>query len=228
MKTSKQRTMRFPLALSGSLAALLLGVAAAYAAPPVQYGNDPATGQPTAEQSAAEQPIERSASTDAAEPQSAQMPASGGNLQALADEHEDLSEFVQALETAGMDRALTGDVAYTVFAPTNGAFEGLEDSGELLQAENRDALIGWVRAHIVADDVDPAMATKIGKAQTVDGGEVTLAGDEENLTVNGLDVVDSDITLGNLRVYAIDGVLDDKPMSLAARFTSDDDEEEAE
>lgn len=157
-------------------------------------------------------------------------------LQKLTLEHDDLSTFVNVVEAAGMAEALTGDTAYTVFAPTNEAFEKSQDGADaaLTEPGRRQELVALLRAHIVADDVDPEMAKKIGSARTVDGGTVKLESRDDTLAIGSATVVEGDIQVGSLRVYAIDGVLPvnaETKDSLAAKASLRDkgaEEEEAE
>lgn len=129
-------------------------------------------------------------------------------LEQLAQQHGNLNTFVQAVREAGMAEALMGTTQYTIFAPTDEAFEQADRSAEeLLQPENREELISLLRAHIVADDVDPQMARTIGTALTIDGGTVDLQTEEDRIQVGQATVVDQDIQEGNLRIYAIDQVL---------------------
>jgi uncharacterized surface protein with fasciclin (FAS1) repeats len=133
----------------------------------------------------------------------------GGSLDQLTAEHDNLSTFVRALETAGLAEELTGGTQYTVFAPTDEAFSSLGRSvEELLAPENREQLVSILQAHIVADDVDPEMARRINEALTLDGSTVTLEEQDGTLMVGDASVVEEDIQQGNLRIYAIDGVLD--------------------
>lgn len=127
---------------------------------------------------------------------------------ALTDEHPNLSTFVEALRLTGLEDTLAEGTAYTVFAPIDEAFEDDED---LLDEDHRDELVELLRAHIVADDVDPVKARTLEEALTVDGGKVELSMDGDTLTVDGAEVVNSDIRLGNLRIYPIDGVLEADP-----------------
>jgi uncharacterized surface protein with fasciclin (FAS1) repeats len=136
----------------------------------------------------------------------------------LAQQQGNLNTFVKALEEAGMADALVGTTEYTIFAPTDEAFEQYDRSPqELLAPENREELISLLRAHIVADDVDPQMARSIGQALTIDGGTVQLQADQEQedrFQVGQASVVDRDIQQNNLRIYAIDQVL--QPSEFAA------------
>lgn len=137
--------------------------------------------------------------------------SSGGSadLDQLVQEHDDLSTFVEALQAAGMTESLTSGTNYTVFAPTNDAFEQMSgmSTEELMQPENRERLISLLRAHIVADDVDEELAQTLNEAQTIDGGSISIDASSDPMRVGDASVVDSGIQAGNLRVYAIDQVL---------------------
>jgi uncharacterized surface protein with fasciclin (FAS1) repeats len=142
----------------------------------------------------------------------------GQQLEQLAQQHGNLSTFVRAVQEAGLAEALVGTTEYTIFAPTDEAFEQHDRSvEELLSSENREELISLLRAHIVADDVDPEMARSIGQALTIDGGTVQLQADQEQegrFQVGQASVVDNDVQQNNLRIYPIDQVL--QPSEFAA------------
>ncbi len=167
----------------------------------------------TAEQTAQETEREAEQTAQQMEQEPGQTDQMNQDLQQLAEEHQDLATFIKAVNEAGMAEALTqSGEQYTIFAPTDEAFESADRSvEELLQPENREELISLLRAHIVADDMDPEMAERIGQARTIDGGTVDLQGSGEELQVGDAQVVQSDIQQGNLRIYAIDQVLSPSP-----------------
>src|SRR5690606_13155902 len=150
-----------------------------------------------------------------------------GQLDQIAEEHDDLSTFIEAVKAAGMEESLTGGTEYTVFAPTNDAWEQMSGLSveELMSPENREQLVSLLRAHIVADNVDENMARTLRQAQTIDGGTVDLSMSGEELRVGDATVVESGIEQGSLRVYAIDQVLE--PTALARADTSDQTESES-
>jgi glucan-binding YG repeat protein len=77
-----------------------------------------------------------------------------------------------------------------------------------MQPQNREELVSLLRAHIVADDVDQELASTIGKAKTIDGGEVDIQAENGELMVGDAKVVDAEsIEMDSLRIYPIDGVL---------------------
>jgi uncharacterized surface protein with fasciclin (FAS1) repeats len=140
----------------------------------------------------------------------------------LIEEHADLGTFVEALRLTGLDETLSSGTAYTVFAPIDDAFD--DDEADLLRDENREDLIELLRAHIVADDVDPERARTLDEALTVDGGRLDLSVEDGELRVGDARVVDSDIRRGNLRIYTIDELLEARPSaSSIALIDSDED-----
>lgn len=144
-----------------------------------------------------------------AQSSSANQHSAGGGLANLGDEHDDLSTFAKALETAGLTDSLSDGTSYTIFAPTDEAFESMRgDTADLMSAENRDELVALLRAHIVADDVDEAQARQLEEAKTIDGETVALKTENGKLMVEDATVVESDIERGNVRIHSIDKVLD--------------------
>lgn len=136
-------------------------------------------------------------------------PSNPERLDELAAERDDLDVFVAAVRAAGLADALTGDTEYTVFAPTDEAFESMSGmtQEELLAPENREELVRLLRAHIVADDLDRQMASDIPEARTIDGGTVSVNVEGEQFTVGNASVVEPDLQRGNLRVHVVDDLL---------------------
>jgi uncharacterized surface protein with fasciclin (FAS1) repeats len=95
----------------------------------------------------------------------------------------DHTTLVAAVKAAGLVETLKGPGPFTVFAPTNDAFENLPDGTVemLLKPENKDALTKVLTYHVVPGRLTfDALAEQIkagnGKAQlkTVSGGMLTV------------------------------------------------------
>jgi uncharacterized surface protein with fasciclin (FAS1) repeats len=141
---------------------------------------------------------------------SSQQRQGDSQLDSVVQMHSDLGTFVEALETAGLVEELAGSTEYTIFAPTNQAFDSMrQDVSELLKPENRQDLVALLRNHIVADDVDPQMARQLQSAQTLDGDTIMISTEGDKLMVGEASVVTPNIQVqgSNLRIYAIDKVL---------------------
>ncbi|MGZ8997295.1 MAG: fasciclin domain-containing protein [Allosphingosinicella sp.] len=105
-------------------------------------------------------------------------------------------KFVDALKAAGLDVTLSGAQPYTVFAPTDSAFEKLESGGSnaLTAHENKAGLVALLTGHIVpgtvtAEDLAGAIDRGKGKAQiaTVGGGTLAFTRSGDFLVVEGPD-----------------------------------------
>ena len=81
--------------------------------------------------------------------------------------------LVAALKAAGLVGALQADGPFTVFAPTNAAFEALPEGtvATLLKPENKATLTNILTYHVVSGNLD---AAKVVKAIKASGGTATL------------------------------------------------------
>lgn len=93
----------------------------------------------------------------------------------------DHSSFVGAVKAAGLDAAMAGSQPYTVFAPSNAAFQKLPGGGQdLMQPAQKGQLTALITNHIVpgvvtSEDLTRAIERGKGKAQiaTMGGGTLT-------------------------------------------------------
>ena len=125
------------------------------------------------------------------------------------------------MQAAGLVETLQGAGPFTVFAPTNAAFEKLPPGTVemLLKPENKDALVGVLTYHVVAAD---AMSAAVGKMIADDGGEhpvktvaggtliAKMNGDKITLTDengNVATVTIADVKQSNGVIHVIDTVL---------------------
>ncbi|MGF1647372.1 MAG: fasciclin domain-containing protein [Kineosporiaceae bacterium] len=133
--------------------------------------------------------------------------ATGDTIVDVAAGNPDFSTLVAAVEAADLVETLSGEGPFTVFAPTNEAFEALPEGvlDALLLPENEETLVSILTYHVVPGEVTSDMITA-GDVATVQGDPVTLA-TEGGVTVNGATVVTADVTASNGVIHAIDAVL---------------------
>ncbi|WP_367715828.1 fasciclin domain-containing protein [Nitratireductor sp. GISD-1A_MAKvit] len=134
---------------------------------------------------------------------------------------KDHTTLVAAVKAAGLVETLSGEGPFTVFAPTNAAFEKLPEGtvDTLLKPENKETLTTVLTCHVVAAD---AMSDAIGKMIADDGGThalETVGGctldakmDGDNITLtdengNVATVTIADVDQSNGVIHAIDTVL---------------------
>lgn len=120
----------------------------------------------------------------------------------------ELSILVSAVKAADLVGTLSGEGPFTVFAPTNEAFEALPAGtlDDLLKPENKDQLVNILTYHVVPGAVMSSMLTDGMEAATVQGDNLTIAlGDQ--VMVNEATVVQADVEASNGIVHIIDKVL---------------------
>lgn len=135
-----------------------------------------------------------------------------------SDQH---STLVQAVEAAGLEATLSGAQPYTLFAPTNAAFQALPNNmaQSLLQEQSRGQLTGILTYHIVpgvvtAADLGRAIEQGDGKAEiaTIGGGNLTATRDGGAIVISDgsggqARVTQADMLQSNGVVHVIDKVL---------------------
>ncbi len=112
-----------------------------------------------------------------------------------------------ALEAADLTEVLSEEGPYTVFAPTDEAFEALPVGAveQLLLPENKDVLIQVLTYHVVPGAV---LSTDLesGNVATLEGSDLAVkVGD--TVTVNNANVLVADIQASNGVIHIIDRVI---------------------
>lgn len=159
--------------------------------------------------------------TAAAPEATSETSMSGMDIVETASGNEDLSTLVELVTAADLVETLQGPGPFTVFAPTNAAFEALPAATlESLQVPaNKDQLAAILTYHVVPEELDAAQITKLAEdgetITTVQGEELTPKVDGDKVTItdaNGdtVTVVQADIDTSNGVVHVIDGVLQPK------------------
>jgi uncharacterized surface protein with fasciclin (FAS1) repeats len=142
--------------------------------------------------------------------------ATPGTIVDVAGANKDFSTLVTAITAAGLTETLAGKGPFTVFAPTNAAFEKLPKGTleTLLKPENKMQLTDILTYHVVSGSVMAADVVKLdGKtAKTVNGAtvKVKLGTDKDGkatVMVNDAMVTTTDVATSNGVIHVIDTVL---------------------
>lgn len=151
-------------------------------------------------------------------------PSISNSIVDVAVGNEDFSTLVAALTAAGLVDTLSGEGPFTVFAPTNAAFEALPEGtlDSLLLKENVDTLSGILTYHAVAAN---ALSSSLvsGDVETLNGATVAVTVGDDGVMVNDSTVKVADIVTSNGIIHVIDAVL--LPPSDAAPEESTESEE---
>jgi uncharacterized surface protein with fasciclin (FAS1) repeats len=130
-----------------------------------------------------------------------------GDIVAVASGNPDFSTLVAAIQAAGLVEVLQGEGPFTVFAPTNAAFDALPAGllEKLLLPENVSVLTAILTYHVVSGKVMSADVTA-GDVPTVEGSTIALTTDA-GVQVNGANVVAVDVAASNGVIHVIDAVI---------------------
>ena len=124
----------------------------------------------------------------------------------------EISTFMELIQAANISKAFEQEGEFTIFAPSNEAFEKLP-AGQLdflKKPENRNELIKVLQAHIISGKV---LTSQLQANQRIQVGqddyiEVASAGAAPNsFTIGGANIVESDIEANNGVIHVVDRVL---------------------
>ncbi len=156
-------------------------------------------------------------SSSAAVPEAQSMAGQSGvkddlsqkNVVQVAIGSKDHTTLVKAVQTAGLVDALSNAGPFTVFAPTNAAFDKLPAGtvDGLLKPEKKDDLTDILQYHV---SVGVYNADQLQDGQSlgqVNGGNITISKKDGKIVVNGTATVLASIPASNGVIHVIDGVL---------------------
>ncbi|MEM8809045.1 MAG: fasciclin domain-containing protein, partial [Cyanobacteria bacterium P01_G01_bin.38] len=141
----------------------------------------------------------------------------------LAGSSEYFELLTAALEAAELSELLSGEGPFTVFAPTDEAFEALPEGmlESLLLPENKDTLVKVLSYHVVADTVLSEELSE-GEITTAEGSDITVSTVDSLIQVNEANVLLADVEASNGIIHVIDQVI--LPPDLAALIESEGEE----
>ena len=163
----------------------------------------------------------------------------------IASSNDDFSILTQAVVFAGLDDELSGNRQYTVFAPTNAAFEALLDAlggdegsltaEEFFVEENRELITNVLLYHVAngnrpaedvveSDQIRSLQETFIKvKSEMMEGETSYFVGNEEN---GYAQITGTDIFAKNGVIHVIDAVMLPPSENNAGDGEDDDDEDD--
>lgn len=122
---------------------------------------------------------------------------------------EKFNTLVAAVKAAGLVETLKGKGPFTVFAPTDEAFEALPDEklDALLKPEAKEQLTKILLYHVVSGEVTSDKVVELNGATTLHGQRVDIKVEEGKVKLDGATVVTTDIKCDNGVIHVIDAVI---------------------
>lgn len=115
--------------------------------------------------------------------------------------------LVAAIEAAGLVDTLNSDGPFTVFAPTDEAFNQLPAGTVDALLQDIPKLKKILTYHVVSGKVLAADVVKLNSAKTVEGSEVTIDTSNGGVKINDATVAAADVNADNGVIHVIDKVL---------------------
>ena len=142
--------------------------------------------------------------------------AATDNIVEVAQANADFTTLVAAVVAADLATTLSGTGPFTVFAPTDAAFEALPAGilEKLLLPKNKAVLAKILTYHVVAGKVLSTDLTETEVA-TVEGSTVAITL-TDGAKVNGATVTTADVMASNGVIHVIDKVLIPASVDVAA------------
>lgn len=127
----------------------------------------------------------------------------------LASSNPDLSTLVKAVQAAGLATSLSNAGPFTVFAPTNQAFDKLPAGTveDLLKEENNSKLGDILSHHTYVGVIKTDQFSDGQKLGMVDGKSLTIIMVDGKPTVNGKINILASVPASNGIVHVVDGVI---------------------
>ncbi len=134
---------------------------------------------------------------------------SNPNIIQVAASSKDHTTLVAAVQAGGLVDALSNAGPFTVFAPTNAAFEKLPAGTVegLLKPDQKDALKNVLEYHTYVGSLKTDYMQDGQSFEQVNGGKVTIRKKDGKIMVNGVATILATIPTSNGIIHVIDEVL---------------------
>ncbi|MFW7378627.1 MAG: fasciclin domain-containing protein [Oligoflexus sp.] len=131
----------------------------------------------------------------------------GNTITDIASSEPEFSTLVGLLERAELTEVLASEGPFTVFAPTNAAFEKLQAEVVDYLIENPEALKAVLSYHVVSGSYDKQALSNATEFTTVQGDALTISGEGDELRAADAAITAFDVKADNGLIHVIDSVM---------------------
>jgi len=131
------------------------------------------------------------------------------NINQVVNDDKNMTTLKKGVKASGLDRVLSSDGPYTVFAPSDLAFRKM-DTGRfetLLKPENKNKLKDILNLHIVSGKVGYNDLKDGGKLKTINGQQLSIEVKEGRVHVEGAEIEARDLETSNGVIHVLDTVM---------------------
>lgn len=135
--------------------------------------------------------------------------SSGGakDIPGMLTELRRFKELLKAAQSAGLTQTLGGGGPYTLFAPTDSAFDAMEDRDLQKLMQDKGRLARVLEYHLVAGRFTDRDFIKVKSLKTLAGPSLTVTKMGQAIKINEANIDQANIGASNGMIHAIDLVL---------------------
>jgi uncharacterized surface protein with fasciclin (FAS1) repeats len=129
------------------------------------------------------------------------------DIVATAVESGKFNILTKALTEAGLIETMKGEGPFTLFAPTDDAFEKLPEGTIESLLKDKEALKAILLYHVVSGKVTSEKVVELDKAETINGKVINIRVKDDSVVINKSKVITADVMASNGVIHIIDTVL---------------------
>ncbi|MFI5194085.1 MAG: fasciclin domain-containing protein [Chitinophagales bacterium] len=131
------------------------------------------------------------------------------NIAQLVDVEKNMTTLKKSVHASGMAEILSGKGPFTVFAPTDIAFEKLDKGvlDNLLKPENKTKLTDLLNRHVVNGKINFKDLKDGEKLKTVNGKELLVHVKDGHATIDGAKIQGHDVQATNGVIHSVETVM---------------------
>lgn len=131
------------------------------------------------------------------------------NITQVVNKEKNMTTFKKGVIASGLDHVLSGKGPFTVFAPSDIAFDKLEAGAidNLLKPESKTKLRALLNRHVVPRKVNFKELKDGDKLKALDGKELAVKVVNAKVSIDGATVQTRDLQTSNGVIHGLDTVL---------------------
>jgi len=131
------------------------------------------------------------------------------NITQVVNDNKYMTTLKKGVIASGLDKVLSGDGPYTMFAPSDLAFRKLATGKfeTLLKPENKTKLEDVLKYHIVVGKLNYNDLKDGEKLKTVSGQELSVKVKDGHVRIQGAEIENRDLQTSNGVIHVLDTVM---------------------
>ena len=131
------------------------------------------------------------------------------NITQVVSNDKNMTTLKRGVTASGLDKILSGTGPFTVFAPSDLAFEKLDKEvlDNLLKPENKTKLTDVLNYHVVSGKIFFKDLKDGEKLKTVNGKELRVQVKDGDVSVEGAKIQSRDVQTSNGVIHSLDTVM---------------------